>query len=851
MTFRLRRAWLFIALGLAAGLASCCLCSGQGPTANLLKNASFESSSAGWRANNLAGSVNLQQYNPGVGPGYAHDGSGYLEMNTSQAGGSVAQDISIPPQQGQSYTFSVWLRASPSATSQISGTVTLWGLGGTQENGGTNFTVGQAWTLVTAPLDVQNSGHSALRAEIYMDTTGQNLDADGAKLLNVNLANASFESSSAGWGANNFAGSVSLQQYNPGPYGAGYAHDGSGFFEMSTTQAGGSVSQNVSESTQPGQSYSFSVWLRAAPGAPAPISGTVALWGLGGTQESGSTNFTVGQAWTLVSAPLDVLNSGHNTLRTEIYLNTKGQNLDIDGAELVDAGLKNASFESSSAGWHANNLASKVNLQQYNPGVGPGYAHDGSGYLEMNSSQAGGSVAQDISISPQQGQSYTFAVWLRASPSASSEISGTVALWGLGGTQESSSTNFAVGQTWTLVTAPLDVQNSGHNTLRAEVYMNTTGRNLDADGAVIPFLCSNCQLAPPPPICDTATDSCAFSDMPLYDQTNPNFAFVTVPASIWQQESQPNASPPLSPVSNSLQAGTACAVLNPYYTSWLPLGPMSGDPGALAPGDGCYGWSFTDLCGPSAESMALVAAAGYKGVKTTVSGWTQNFLSAIAPSGQVGFIPNPSILPVLPAPTVPSSFAVTGTPNRAVMNGADVQRVINMAVAQGTLPNSGGQMDQILSTANDFSPSATGSSGNASAISNATFTSALESGFVIVFCIHDYTAHLTTSGLTTTVSFTSNGGGHILAVNGEQSGTLVVYDPVYAQEEMLNMSSISAGTFTQVLGRIRDTRIIQAPESGLNTVAVWPESGVSTAPFDLVDGQVITFIDGYLQYKVN
>ncbi|MGA2356566.1 MAG: hypothetical protein ABSG02_18900 [Terriglobales bacterium] len=115
MTLRLRGFWLSIFIGLAVELAFCCLCSGQGSTANLLKNASFEKSSAGWRANNLASGVNLQQYNPGVGAGYAHDGAGYLEMNSSQAGGSVAQDISISPQQGQSYTFSVWLRASPGA----------------------------------------------------------------------------------------------------------------------------------------------------------------------------------------------------------------------------------------------------------------------------------------------------------------------------------------------------------------------------------------------------------------------------------------------------------------------------------------------------------------------------------------------------------------------------------------------------------------------------------------------------------------------------------------------------------------------------------------------------------------
>jgi hypothetical protein len=54
--------------------------------------------------------------------------------------------------------------------------------GGTQESGSTNFTVGPAWSLVSVPVDVANTGHTGLRAEIYMSTTNTNLDADGASL---------------------------------------------------------------------------------------------------------------------------------------------------------------------------------------------------------------------------------------------------------------------------------------------------------------------------------------------------------------------------------------------------------------------------------------------------------------------------------------------------------------------------------------------------------------------------------------------------------------------------------------------------------------------------------------------
>jgi hypothetical protein len=192
---------------------------------------------------------------------------------------------------------------------------------------------------VTAPLDVQNSGHTELRAEIYMGTTNENLDADGAQLINTGLENGNFEDSSAGWFQSALASDVNLQQYNPGSEGAGYAKNGNGFLEMNTSQPEGSVAQDVSVALAPGQSYTFSVWLRATPGE-SPFSVDVALWALGGTQEQGATGATVGQSWTLVTAPLDVQNSGHTELRAEIYMGTTNENLDADGATLAIGGAQ-------------------------------------------------------------------------------------------------------------------------------------------------------------------------------------------------------------------------------------------------------------------------------------------------------------------------------------------------------------------------------------------------------------------------------------------------------------------------------------------------------------------------------
>ena len=168
---------------------------------------------------------------------------------------------------------------------------------------------------------------------------------------------------------------------------------------------------------------------------------------------------------------------------------------DADGATLINAGLQQASFESSAAGWRPVNLTGDVNLAQYNNAA---FAHDGSGFLETKTSLPGGSVAQNVSVSTQAGQSYSFSVWLRSA--GASPVSGTLAVWGLGGIGQSGSTNFTVGPTWTRVTAPLPIKNSGHTILRAEIYMETTGLSLDADGAYLTTSPTAAPVTAPAPV---------------------------------------------------------------------------------------------------------------------------------------------------------------------------------------------------------------------------------------------------------------------------------------------------------------------------------------------------------------
>jgi hypothetical protein len=270
----------------------------------------------------------------------AKEGAWYGLAKARVAGASVYQDMGNDPQPGQSYSFSVWLRAkNPGQT--VTGNIRLYALGGTVENQGTEYTVGNDWTLVTAPLDVGLSGHTDLRAQIYLHTTGQDLAFDGGQVVNNLLSNASLERGVfEPWQPMANTDYIAAQD--------SLAKEGAWYGLAKARVAGASVYQDMGNDPQPGQSYSFSVWLRAKnPGQT--VTGNIRLYALGGTVENQGTEYTVGNDWTLVTAPLDVGLSGHTDLRAQIYLHTTGQDLAFDGGTLAAGAARTSQAASPTA----------------------------------------------------------------------------------------------------------------------------------------------------------------------------------------------------------------------------------------------------------------------------------------------------------------------------------------------------------------------------------------------------------------------------------------------------------------------------------------------------------------------
>jgi RTX calcium-binding nonapeptide repeat (4 copies) len=187
------------------------------------------------------------------------------------------------------------------------------------------------WRLVSAPVLIPQGGQITLRGEIYMETTGVNFDFDGAQLTRTGLRNASFEEQAGGapgWARGNHAPQVNVQVYTD----PARAREGARFFEANTSVGGGSVIQDVSVAANADESYTYSVWVRRAPGTTAPTRGRVVLWNLS-TLQNGGTDFVATDQWRLVSAPVLIPQGGQITLRGEIYMETTGVNFDFDGAQ--------------------------------------------------------------------------------------------------------------------------------------------------------------------------------------------------------------------------------------------------------------------------------------------------------------------------------------------------------------------------------------------------------------------------------------------------------------------------------------------------------------------------------------
>lgn len=437
---------------------------------DLLTDTNFAQGLGPW---DLASGQNWALYDTSPAP----VGGDYLETNAGDASGpNVSQIASAAPAAGHSYQASVYLR-SPSST-PVSVSLVIWALGGTApEEAQNDFTVSSSsWNSYATDLDVMESGHTELIFQLYLGTSGSNLDIDGARLQDAGLSDAGFE---AGLGSWNLTPGQNWAVYDSAsaPMGSDYLETNSGAIADPT------VYEDMAGAPVAGHSYQGSVYLRSP--SSTPVSVTLVVWALGGPDtEIGQSDFTVSSSsWAPYYTDLDVADSGHSDLRFQIYIGTLGANLDIDGAALDDTEVPDAAFDQSGLGpWVVSSGAN------WAIGSGPGgVSGSGQDWLETNTaSGSSSSFYEDIATDPVVGHCYTASMFLKSL--GTEPITVTVVIWALGGSGpvEAGVTTATVGTSWQQYAAVLDVTNPGHDDLRVQVYLSTAGQTLGADLASVP-----------------------------------------------------------------------------------------------------------------------------------------------------------------------------------------------------------------------------------------------------------------------------------------------------------------------------------------------------------------------------
>jgi len=92
-----------------------------------------------------------------------------------------------------------------------------------------------------------------------------------------------------------------------------------------------SLHQDIEIRPVAGSTYRAELWVRAAEGT---VGGRLAVWALGPVYVPSSTSFTADGTWRKIEVPVPIQRSDHTTLRFEIYLDSTGTTLLLDGANL-------------------------------------------------------------------------------------------------------------------------------------------------------------------------------------------------------------------------------------------------------------------------------------------------------------------------------------------------------------------------------------------------------------------------------------------------------------------------------------------------------------------------------------
>lgn len=455
-----------------------------GSPANLLSGGSFDGSTlSGWVE--TGGNSNVVHKK---NDDRAHSGSGFMATSSAEAGRTIYKGVSRDPLKGQAYAATVWVR-SGSDTANYQGKLTLRTTGGTSESITKAFDVGPEWTEVSVWLNIANSGHTGMRLQItedvadatlFVDTASVTVLATPMNLSSVAIKAWSFESAATTYWKSN-TGSPRVVSY-VSPEGREAVH-GDRVLRIRTASSSASVAQTVTRATKPGESITYTAWVRSAS-PDVPVRGRLAMAALGGATESASTYFTAGSEWTQVSTTLSVSKSAHTKLKAAVYVNNTPVSLEVDKVAMLPNLVSHSSFEGSALmGWSEPNGA-PIETSII---IDSAESVDGTRYLQLlrTSGATARLTSSTILRNARAGESFTFGVWLRSSSAEESYITELRAVADGGATSSDvGRSTVTVGPEWTYYEVPVTLTED-RTELRVDIRAGSMAFPLEIDGVIL------------------------------------------------------------------------------------------------------------------------------------------------------------------------------------------------------------------------------------------------------------------------------------------------------------------------------------------------------------------------------
>ncbi|MEN9505626.1 MAG: hypothetical protein RI958_1552, partial [Actinomycetota bacterium] len=381
-------------------------------------------------------------------------GGGFLRMTTVGADGGIWGMTSGTFKSGGTYTLDAYVKvpSGANATGKLR-------LKGTPAAGGQNvilgttaFTATTSWKYITLQVTTTQD-FNALVVEVMRDGSGT-IDVDQINLIPETVVQ------NDPWVAGNGATTVSVLNK------PSRAYESSGVMVL---QAGTSpaVATHLIAETSPtsGKTYDIGAWVRSSSGTS--INGSLEIYTLngGGTQvQSFPANFTATSTWTYVTQRV-TLTQNATTMRARITANSTAA-LDVDNVTV------------SQPVWTSFGT---VTQSQVGDEI---KAQSGSGYLRITSTTGSNSGVQlDTAGGMNNGTNQAIEVWVRSSNGM--PVNGRLVGTTSGGSGVDTATrSFVANSEWQKVTVVVPITNTGRNSLRTQVYVDTANRGLDIDSMV-------------------------------------------------------------------------------------------------------------------------------------------------------------------------------------------------------------------------------------------------------------------------------------------------------------------------------------------------------------------------------